>query len=316
MSFYSRRPFWMRHTPYAVASRPSTSVEEFRHLLQSSTRILALCGAGLSAPSGLSTYRGAGGLWRNHSPASLATPEAFEDDPALVWLFYAWQKHVAIKASPNAGHYALAELAKRKEGFLCLTQNIDGLSPRAGHPLDQLKLLHGSILDLKCSDECGYFEKDNTDDPPCEALAEAAKNYPPDQTMPLVDPLKPLPSIREEDLPHCPQCQTGLLRPGVVWFGEAVNDSMLRGIDGWISEGSIDLMLVIGTGATVQPAASYVRQAQQAGAVVAVINPDAGTQAGLGRKDFFFRGDAAEFLPVLFEGVIGELREGQDLSMG
>ncbi|CAH0022716.1 unnamed protein product [Clonostachys rhizophaga] len=317
MSFYSRRPLWMRHTPYAVASRPSTSVQEFRQLLQSGTRILALCGAGLSAPSGLSTYRGAGGLWRNHSPTSLATPEAFEDDPALVWLFYAWQKHMAIKASPNPGHYALAELAKRKEGFLCLTQNTDGLSPRAGHPLGQLRIMHGNILDLKCSDECGYVEKDNTDDPPCAALAEAAKDYPPDQTMPLLDPLKPLPSISKEDLPHCPQCKTGLLRPGVVWFGEAVDEGMLEGIDGWVSEGSIDLMLVIGTGATVQPAANYVRQAQRAGAAVAVVNPDADAQAGLGKKDFFFQGDAAELLPVLFEGVIGKLREEeQGPSMG
>lgn len=106
--------------------QPSTSVAECQDLLASSKRILALCGAGLSASSGLPTFRGAGGLWRNHESTSLATPAAFEKDPALVWLFYAWRRHMALSAKPNAGHVALAELAGKKEGFLCLTQNVDG----------------------------------------------------------------------------------------------------------------------------------------------------------------------------------------------
>lgn len=105
---------------------PRTSIAEFRELVDSSNRILALCGAGLSAASGLPTFRGAGGLWRNHEPTSLATPDAFEHDPALVWLFYAWRKHMALQAKPNRAHYALAELAKKKTNFLCLTQNVDG----------------------------------------------------------------------------------------------------------------------------------------------------------------------------------------------
>lgn len=106
---------------------PKTSIQEFQTLLASSNRVLALCGAGLSAASGLPTFRGAGGLWRNHEPTSLATPDAFEEDPALVWLFYAWRRHMALTAQPNAGHYALAELAKKKgDDFLCLTQNVDG----------------------------------------------------------------------------------------------------------------------------------------------------------------------------------------------
>ncbi len=105
---------------------PRTSIAEFRELVGSSRRILALCGAGLSAASGLPTFRGAGGLWRNHDPTSLATPDAFAADPALVWLFYAWRRHMALRARPNRGHRALAELAMRKEGFMCLTQNVDG----------------------------------------------------------------------------------------------------------------------------------------------------------------------------------------------
>lgn len=105
---------------------PRTSIEEFKQLLSSSNRVLALCGAGLSAASGLPTFRGAGGLWRNHESTSLATPTAFKKDPALVWLFYAWRRHMALKANPNRGHYALAELAKKMDNFLCLTQNVDG----------------------------------------------------------------------------------------------------------------------------------------------------------------------------------------------
>ncbi|KAH9899071.1 DHS-like NAD/FAD-binding domain-containing protein [Xylariomycetidae sp. FL2044] len=118
-----------RNTVSTASTAPRTSIAEFRALLSRSTRVLALCGAGLSASSGLPTFRGAGGLWRNHESTSLATPEAFMEDPALVWLFYAWRKHMALKARPNRGHYALAELAKRMEGergFLCLTQNVDG----------------------------------------------------------------------------------------------------------------------------------------------------------------------------------------------
>lgn len=111
----------------AATMAPKTSIQEFQALLASADRVLALCGAGLSAASGLPTFRGAGGLWRNHEPTTLATREAFARDPALVWLFYAWRKHMALTAQPNAGHYALAALAKKKgEKFLCLTQNVDG----------------------------------------------------------------------------------------------------------------------------------------------------------------------------------------------
>lgn len=127
------RSFCMQSPNLKMASGPSTSVEEFQKLLQSSNRILALCGAGLSVASGLPTFRGTGGLWRNHEPTSLATPDAFRKDPALVWLFYAWRRHMALKAQPNAGHAALAQLAKKKDNFLCLTQNVDGdrFSPTA-----------------------------------------------------------------------------------------------------------------------------------------------------------------------------------------
>lgn len=108
-------------------SPPSTSIAACRELVsRPGARILALCGAGLSAASGLPTFRGAGGLWRNHDPTSLATPEAFAADPGLVWLFYAWRRHMALRARPNRAHYALAALARANADFLCLSQNVDG----------------------------------------------------------------------------------------------------------------------------------------------------------------------------------------------
>ena len=109
-----------------MASVPSTSVSEFSKVLESSSRILALCGAGLSAASGLDTFRGAGGMWRNYQATTLATPGAFKTDPGLVWLFYSMRRHKALQAKPNPGHYALAELARKRPGFITLTQNVDG----------------------------------------------------------------------------------------------------------------------------------------------------------------------------------------------
>jgi len=104
----------------------SSDIESFAAHLQSSKRILALIGAGLSASSGLPTFRGAGGLWRTHDATSLATPEAFSRDPGLVWQFYSYRRHMALKAQPNKAHLALAELARKHPGFLALSQNVDG----------------------------------------------------------------------------------------------------------------------------------------------------------------------------------------------
>lgn len=105
---------------------PKEDLESFQAHLNQSTRILALLGAGLSASSGLPTFRGAGGLWRTHDATSLATPEAFNRDPGLVWQFYSYRRHMALKAKPNPAHYALAELARKKPDFVTLSQNVDG----------------------------------------------------------------------------------------------------------------------------------------------------------------------------------------------
>lgn len=130
MSFYGsviKITFNRKHcfTSMASSIKPA-DLESFQNHLHSSKRVLALCGAGLSAASGLPTFRGAGGLWRSYDAVSLATPEAWAKDPGLVWQFYSYRRHMALQARPNPAHYALAELTRRKEGFITLSQNVDG----------------------------------------------------------------------------------------------------------------------------------------------------------------------------------------------
>lgn len=151
------------HGPDAAINQ--AALGEFHAHLKKSTRILALLGAGLSASSGLPTFRGQGGLWRTHEATSLATPGAFEEDPGLVWQFYSHRRHMALQARPNAAHHALAELARKMPGFQCLSQNVDGLSQRAEHPPHQLQLLHGTLFEVKCVDQvhCRYREENFTD---------------------------------------------------------------------------------------------------------------------------------------------------------
>ncbi|KAK3210247.1 hypothetical protein GRF29_44g2106332 [Pseudopithomyces chartarum] len=302
---------------------PQADLDSFQQHLSKSTRILALLGAGLSASSGLPTFRGAGGLWRTHDATDLATPEAFSADPGLVWQFYSYRRHMALKAKPNPAHYALAELARKKEGFLTLSQNVDGLSPRANHPEDSLKLLHGSLFDVKCSDFfCNHLEKNNYTDPIVPALALPTSEEDPTTTAALAareldisDVSVPIPELSYKHLPQCPKCKRGLLRPGVVWFGEQLPSKVLQDIDDWMLEKKeIDLIMVVGTSAKVYPAAGYVDLARARGARVAIINMDPNdvTAGGLRKGDWFFQGDAAQILPEILKNVIGELKETPD----
>lgn len=131
---------------------PQADLESFQEHLNKSTRILALIGAGLSASSGLPTFRGAGGLWRTHEATDLATPEAFSRDPGLVWQFYSYRRHMALKAKPNPAHYALAELARKKEKFLALSQNVDGTdNPPTSPPLPRNLALYCGMLTVTCN---------------------------------------------------------------------------------------------------------------------------------------------------------------------
>ncbi|CRG84482.1 hypothetical protein PISL3812_01763 [Talaromyces islandicus] len=317
-----------------MALIPAADLQSFREHLHKSTRILALLGAGLSASSGLPTFRGAGGMWRAFDATELATPEAFEKDPGLVWQFYSFRRHMAVNAKPNRAHYALAELAKKNANFVTLSQNVDGLSPRADHPSQQLHLLHGSLFDIKCTSfYCDYSRKNDFTDPIVPSLAIPTEAAHPDPSeddktgeeatkalygamnarkeVDIADPNVPIPKLEVKDLPQCPQCG-GLLRPGVVWFGEALPSATIDSVKEWVAESPrIDLILVIGTSSQVYPAAGYVDVAREKGARVAVINMDRsdipGRGGGLKPGDWFFEGDAGEIVPELLKSVIGEI---------
>ncbi|GAB7338136.1 hypothetical protein MBLNU457_4491t1 [Dothideomycetes sp. NU457] len=295
-------------------SIPQADLDSFHKHLQSSTRILALLGAGLSASSGLPTFRGAGGIWRTHDSMSLATPEAFAANPSLVWQFYSYRRHKAMQASPNAAHYALAALARKNPNFMTLSQNVDGLSQRADHPRDRLQLLHGTLFEVKCTNFYCKHSEENFVDPIVPALA-----IPKDETDPTTNEAREhdisdenvhLENIPIQSLPTCPSCKTGLLRPGVVWFGERLPTKVLNAVEEFIEQSeSIDLILVVGTSAKVYPAADYVNQAREKGARVAVVNMDR-TDAyaqGLYDGDWFFHGDAAKIVPALLEPVTGKI---------
>lgn len=217
-----------------------------------------------------------------------------------------------------------------------------GLSQRAGHPEAQLHEFHGSLLTVKCAGlYCKYSEKNNLKDPICPALALPQAGPQPEPatddntgekaaealtqalnasaSQPLLNPWEldiadasvPLPGIPESELPHCPNCGTGLLRPGVVWFGEALPEDVMEALDGWIETPgeNIDLILVVGTSAAVNPAAGYVEIAKKKGARVAVVNMDKShlPQSGMRKRDWFFEGDASVILPEILKPIIGEI---------
>jgi NAD-dependent deacetylase len=212
-------------------------LSEVAALLRRKPRIAVLTGSGISAESGIPTFRGKDGLWKQYRAESLATPEAFGRDPRLVWEWYDWRRGLIIKASPNAGHKVLAGWEAVFPGFVLITQNVDGLHRRAGSK--NVLELHGNIWEVKCTAE---------------------------QTISVI-PDHPLPEIP----PRCPTCGA-LLRPNVVWFGEALPVEAIE--KAFAAAASAELMFVIGTSAFVQPAASLPLTAADRGAAIVEINPD------------------------------------------
>lgn len=270
----------------------SSDIAAFQAYLAQSKRVVALLGAGLSASSGLGTFRGPGGVWRNRSALSLASPQAFAADPGLVWSFYSARRAAVLEAHPNDGHRALSALASRwgRGGrLLTLSQNVDDLCERAHHPRSGLCKLHGDLMTVRCtSPRCGYEKQDYTN-----PLTPALGTVPPLSEQSAGEPDQaPIP---REDLPHCPQCGS-LLRPGVVWFGESLPHDALQRTEAFLDAG-VDLLLAIGMSATVWPAAGFIDQVEAMGGRIAIFNPDPSTGRGDQFPGWHFQGDAAEWLP-------------------
>ncbi len=240
----------------------NTLASQAKERLARAQSLAVLTGAGVSAESGVPTFRGTGGFWQNHRPEELATPQAFARDPALVWRWYQWRRRLIADCRPKGGHRALARLEKLSPTFYLITQNVDGLHQRAGsrNPLE----VHGNIWRVSCT-KCGQGYEE--------------------------------PSLDLPGLPACRMCG-GLLRPAVVWFGESLDQALLS--KAWAAATGCQVMLVAGTSAVVQPAASLALAAKQAGAYVIEVNLEA--TANTGQMDLSLRGKAAEILPRLVEG--------------
>lgn len=233
--------------------------------VDASTDLLVLTGAGVSAESGIPTFRGLGGLWEEHPVEDVASPEGFARDPALVWRFYAWRRAGAAPCEPNAGHRAIAAWeARLGDRFLLATQNVDGLHRRAGS--ERVVELHGNLFTSRCS---------GCDRPPFEDR------------------------VAHASVPACERCGAPL-RPDIVWFGEALDPDGLGRVSDFLARarrGGRLLFLAAGTSGAVFPAAGLVDAARAQGGETWLVNAD---PADNGRRfHHFVRGRSGEVLPGL-----------------
>jgi len=232
--------------------------------IANSKNVAALTGAGVSAESGVPTFRGKEGLWRDFRAEELATPEAFERDPKLVWEWYDWRRTLIAPLKPNPGHMSLVEFEKRFEQFRLVTQNVDGLHRLAGSS-DPVEM-HGNIWFTRCLDEGTVRENRET-------------------------PLAHLP-------PLCPECG-GMVRPHIVWFGESLQPSILE--RAYKAAEEAEVFFIIGTSAIVQPSASLAGIAKDAGAIVVEINLESTPVTGI--VDISLKGPSGIILPKLLKMI-------------
>ena len=201
-------------------------------------RVFILTGAGVSAESGIPTFRGKDGYWRNLDPAKLATPEAFARDPQLVWDWYRERRGRIRKAQPNAAHEAIARLAEHADEFLLVTQNVDDLHARAGISNDQMVQIHGDIFVTRCS-RCDFSHegRGGSLEPPGARVIQSESGR-----------LRSIAPTSENDvgLPQCPEC-SALMRPGVVWFGEQLPWRELKRVKNFLDRGTCDVVIAAGT---------------------------------------------------------------------
>lgn len=245
----------------ANAKEFTAQLDHAAKILRSAQRVAVLTGAGISAESGIATFRGAGGLWEGHRLEEVASPEGFHQNPALVWRFYNLRRQNLAQAQPNPGHHALATLESHlgRDNFTLITQNVDGLHQAAGnqHVLE----LHGTLRQVRCTG-CNA-----STDRGAEALAE---------------------------LPKCEQCNA-LLRPAVVWFGEMLPAATWMAAEQ--AARSCACFLVVGTSAVVFPAAGLILLAQEHGAAVIEINMERTAASSI--ADVGLYGPAGQILPQL-----------------
>jgi NAD-dependent deacetylase len=237
--------------------------EQLRDFFKKYTQIVILTGAGVSAESGMPTFRGEDGWWRNYRAEELATPDAFARDPKLVWEWYDMRRKIIHDTKPNPAHDTIAEMEKYFDNFNLITQNVDGLHNRAGSK--NIIELHGNLWRVKCMAEGKKFEF-------------------------LEVPLSKIP----------PKCDCGaLIRPDVVWFGEMLPQEQLEAA--FEAAQKCEVMFVVGTSAVVQPAASIPIIAKQSGAIIIEVNLEPTPLSTL--ADHSFIGKAGEILSELWEKV-------------
>jgi NAD-dependent deacetylase len=235
-------------------------IELLANKIQKNTRITVMTGAGVSAASGVPTFRGPGGLWKNFRPESLATPEAFRRDPKLVWEWYDWRRQILATKKPNRAHKVLAAWSRRYPDFALITQNVDGLHERAGS--QNVIRFHGSIWEVLCYNNC---------------RSSPGRWW--DETVPF-----------PEIPPKCPHCD-GLIRPGVVWFGEGIDPAVVQRSAEALT---CDIFFTIGTSSVVYPAASLVHEAKRRGAFTVEMNIEPTPASGL--IDLPLQGPAEDLL--------------------
>lgn len=238
------------------------NVETVLARLRAARRVTILTGAGVSAASGVPTFRGADGLWRQFRATDLATPEAFTRDPALVWEWYQWRRELIAGCQPNAAHEVIARWSQRPDCTV-VTQNVDDLHLRAG--TRDLVRLHGSIWELSCWARC----------------AQSPRTWR-DERVPI-----------PETLPACPTCGR-LARPAVVWFGESLDR---RATTRAAAATRCDVFIAAGTSSVVYPAAGLLEEAKAHGAFTVEINPEAAAASDI--VDCAIRHGAEHAFPLL-----------------
>lgn len=253
--------------------RKIPEISQLIDILCQTKQIVVLTGAGISAESGIPTFRGEEGLWKQYRAEELATPIAFIKDPKLVWEWYDWRRGIIASKKPNAGHKILRRWEKIFPNFILITQNIDGLHQKAGSK--NILELHGNIWKVRCTEERTITENHDI-------------------------PLGEIP-------PHCPDCGA-LLRPHVVWFGESLDSSVLH--KAFQVSSSSEIIFSIGTSAVVQPAASLPLAAAEANAKIVEINPDPTPLTSY--ADFSFRGKAGEILPLINKELNKKLKDRKE----